>query len=50
MFVKVSNYASVRLVLILMLVAGFLDIIPAQGSSVIRYVKWNANGTNNGTS
>ena len=50
MITKGYKSVSVRIASVLMLIAGFLGVIPVRADTVIRYVKWDAGGSNTGTS
>ncbi|HEU0295738.1 MAG TPA: choice-of-anchor Q domain-containing protein [Anaerolineales bacterium] len=50
MFTKSHQSIIVRMVLVLVLIFGGFVVIPVHASPMIRYVKWDASGTNDGTS
>jgi hypothetical protein len=50
MFAKNNRSVSVRLVLVLILIAGVYGVTLVKADTAIRYVKWDATGANNGSS
>jgi hypothetical protein len=50
MFTKARKDFSVRIVLILAFIFGWMEVVSVQASTIIHYVKWDASGANNGTS
>src|SRR5436190_301007 len=51
MFMKVRKDLSIRIVLMLAFIFGFIWVSPVYASAIMTYyVKWNANGANDGSS
>ncbi len=50
MIMNLFKSAGVRVILMLVLVFGLFAVAPVRADSIIHYVKWDATGSNNGTS